>query len=102
MSVPPLRVLLVAGEASGDLHGAALVRALRRRVPDIEVSGVGGAHLRAAGMRILVETASVATMGFTETSGRSGGSLVAYRRLVRFLDEQRPPWSCWWTIRSSI
>jgi len=90
MSVPPLRVLLVAGEASGDLHGAALVRALRRRVPDIEVSGVGGAHLRAAGMGILVETASVATMGFTETFGTIGRLLAAYRRLVRFLDEERP------------
>jgi lipid-A-disaccharide synthase len=90
VSAPPLRVLLVAGEASGDLHGAALVRALRRRVPEIEVWGVGGAHLRAADMRILVETASVTTMGFTETFGTIGRLLAAYRRLVRFLDEQRP------------
>jgi lipid-A-disaccharide synthase len=86
----PLRVLLVAGEASGDLHGAALVRAIRRRVPDAEVYGIGGEHLREAGMNVLVDTHSVATMGFTETFGTVGRLYRAYRLLVRFLDEQRP------------
>ena len=84
----PLRVLLVAGEASGDLHGAALVGALRQRVPDIEVAGVGGPRLRAAGMRVLVDTEHVATMGFVETFGTLGRLLRTYRRLVRFLDER--------------
>ena len=86
----PLRVLLVAGEASGDLHGAALVRALRQRVPDVEVAGVGGPRLRAAGMRVLVDTEHVATMGFVETFGTLGRLLRTYRRLLRFLDAERP------------
>jgi lipid-A-disaccharide synthase len=86
----PLRVLLVAGEASGDLHGAAFVRALRGQRPDVEVSGVGGAELRKVGMEILVDAASVATMGLVETFGTLGRLAGAYRRLVRFLDEQRP------------
>jgi len=86
----PLRILLVAGEASGDLHGAALVQALRRRVPDLDVAGVGGARLRAAGMRVLVDTEHVATMGFVETFGTLGRLLRTYRRLLRFLDEERP------------
>jgi lipid-A-disaccharide synthase len=85
-----VRVLLIAGEASGDLHGAALVRALRRRAPQLEVYGVGGGNLRAAGMKILVDTEKIATMGFTETFGTIGRLIGAYRRLVRFLDEQRP------------
>jgi lipid-A-disaccharide synthase len=85
-----LRVLLVAGEASGDLHGASLVAALRARVPDLELAGIGGPRLRAAGMRVLVDTEHVATMGFTETFGTLGRLLRAYRRLVRFLDEERP------------
>jgi lipid-A-disaccharide synthase len=83
-------VLLVAGEASGDLHGAMLVAALRRLAPDIEVAGVGGTRLRAAGMKILVDTASVATMGFVEVVGSAGRLLSMYRRLVRFMREQRP------------
>ena len=85
-----LRVLLVAGEASGDLHGAALVAQLRARRPDLEVVGIGGPRLRAAGMRVLVDTEHVATMGFTETFGTLGRLVAAYRTLVRALDEARP------------
>lgn len=83
-------VLLVAGEASGDLHGALLVEALRRLDPGIVVSGVGGTRLRAARMNILVDTASVATMGFVEVLGSAGRFLRMYRLLVRFLVERRP------------
>src|SRR2546422_4607467 len=42
------RVLLVAGEASGDLHGADLLAALRARLPDVEVFGIGGGGPRGA------------------------------------------------------
>jgi lipid-A-disaccharide synthase len=83
-------VLLVAGEASGDMRGAELVAALRGLRPDLDVWGVGGARLRAAGMHILVDTAAVATMGFVETFGTLGRLLSAYRTLTRFLREQRP------------
>jgi lipid-A-disaccharide synthase len=86
----PLRVLLVAGEASGDLHGSAFVTALRRRRPDVEVVGVGGPRLRATGMRVLVDTAHVATMGFVETFGTLGRLLRTYRQLLRLLDSERP------------
>lgn len=85
-----LRVLLVAGEASGDLHGAALVAQLRARRPDLEVVGIGGPRLRAAGMQVLVDTEHVATMGFTETFGTLGRLVAAYRTLVRTLDAARP------------
>jgi len=86
----PHKILLVAGEASGDLHGAGLVEALRRYDASIEVWGIGGDRLRAAGMRILVDTAAVATMGFVETFGTLGRLLAAYRRVTRFLVEERP------------
>ncbi len=84
------KVLLVAGEASGDLHGAGLVTALRRSDPAIEVWGVGGERLRKAGMHILVDTAAVATMGFVETFGTLGRLLSTYRQLKRFMREERP------------
>jgi lipid-A-disaccharide synthase len=83
-------VLLVAGEASGDLHGATLVEELRRLDPTIAFAGVGGSRLRAAGMEILVDTATVATMGFVEVLGSAQRLLATYRRLVRYLREQRP------------
>jgi len=83
-------VLLVAGEASGDMHGAELVAALRRNDPNVEVWGVGGERLRQAGMHILVDTAAVATMGFVETFGTLGRLAGAYRLLKRFMVERRP------------
>ncbi len=84
------KVLLVAGEASGDVHGAGLVAALRRADPAVEVWGVGGERLRQAGMHILADTAAVATMGFVEIFGTLGRLLSTYRQLTRFMVEERP------------
>src|SRR5262249_15786782 len=86
----PRKILLVAGEASGDLHGAELVAAMRGTGANIEVYGVGGERLRAAGMHILVDTASVGTMGVVETFGTVGRLISTYRLLKRFMVEQRP------------
>jgi len=44
------RILVIAGEASGDLHGAGVVRELKRREPSVEIFGVGGDRMIAAGM----------------------------------------------------
>lgn len=90
MSAAPRRILLIAGEASGDLHGAALVRALRQREPDLEVYGIGGDYLRREGMHTLVDTATVATMGLTEIVGSAGRLIGAFRQVKRFLLEERP------------
>ncbi len=80
------RILLVAGEASGDMHGGDLVAALRALVPDVEVRGIGGPRLRAAGMETIVDAATIATMGFIEARERLGAVVRAYwamRRLLR-------------------
>lgn len=87
---PAKRVLLVAGEASGDLHGADFLHVLRERLPDVEVFGVGGQHLRAAGMETLADAGEVATVGVLE-GARSLGTLVRlYRELSRRLRENPP------------
>lgn len=75
------RVLLVAGEASGDLRGAELVGELRGLVPDVEVIGVGGERLRAAGMDVTVPAADLSIMGLTEVTSRAATILRSYRRL---------------------
>ncbi len=85
-----LRVMLVAGEASGDMHAAAMVRALRQRVGELEVFGLGGAKLRAAGMETLFDSEHGATMGFVETFGSIGHHLSMYRTLSAQLRERRP------------
>lgn len=90
MSREAPRILLVAGEASGDIHGAALVRELLARCPAARVTGIGGTYLRREGMEILVDTATVATMGLTEILGSAGRLLSAYNRMKRVLREERP------------
>ncbi|HEY2386650.1 MAG TPA: lipid-A-disaccharide synthase [Candidatus Binatia bacterium] len=86
----PRRVLLVAGEASGDMHAADVVTALHSLVPGVEVRGVGGTRLRAAGMETLIDSASVATMGLLEARERLGAVLRAYRLMRRLLQTEPP------------
>lgn len=89
-SSTPRRVLMIAGEASGDLHGADLLRALRARVPDLEVYGIGGEGLRAAGMQTLADAADVAIVGVVEGARHLPALLGIYRALVRRLREDPP------------
>lgn len=53
MSVPKPRILIIAGEASGDLHGANLATAVKAQAPDATVLGIGGAKMRAAGVDVI-------------------------------------------------
>lgn len=62
----PLRIGLVAGEASGDLLGAALMEALRARLPAVEFTGLAGERMRAAGCRALGSSEEIAVMGLVE------------------------------------
>ncbi len=85
----PERVLVVTGEASGDLHASGLIAALRRRRPALEAYGVGGRESRAAGLRTLVDIADIATLGLTEIAHKGRALLRTYRMLRRELRERR-------------
>jgi lipid-A-disaccharide synthase len=61
-----LRIALVAGEASGDTLGAALIDALRRRFPDAQFAGVAGPKMKAAGCMAWFDSEELAVMGLTE------------------------------------
>jgi lipid-A-disaccharide synthase len=64
---PPVRdILFVAGEASGDLHAAAVARELRARHASYELVGIGGDAMREAGVRLLHHVEQLAVMGFVE------------------------------------
>ena len=72
MSAAPLKVMVAAGEVSGDMYGGALVRALRARFPGraIEVRGMGGDALRAEGADLLYHTDAMGAMGVVEVAAR--------------------------------
>lgn len=88
--VPNPRVLLVAGEASGDLHGADLVIALKQQAPSVEVFGIGGPSLRDAGMQTLIDTATIAGMGLFEARDKLRALIGAYRQLTAILRTNPP------------
>ncbi|MEX2524799.1 MAG: lipid-A-disaccharide synthase [Gammaproteobacteria bacterium] len=77
-----MRVAVVAGEASGDALAAGLIRALRQRIPDMEVEGVGGEELRKAGCRILYPLDKLAVMGLFEVLGSWPELARMRRRLI--------------------
>jgi lipid-A-disaccharide synthase len=60
------KVMIIAGEASGDMHGARLVRAMQALSPGLEFFGVGGSVLRQAGVRIRVDNSQIAVVGISE------------------------------------
>ncbi len=59
-------LLIVAGEASGDLHGARLLSALRDHLPELKSFGMGGDELEAAGMERIADAAEISVVGITE------------------------------------
>jgi lipid-A-disaccharide synthase len=73
--------MLVAGEASGDLHGATLARALHAAAPGARLYGMGGRRMAAEGVELLVDLTRAATVGGTEAIGGIPGLYRAYRRL---------------------
>jgi len=84
------KLLIVAGEASGDLHGAHLARALYRRLPDAALYGVGGPLMRQAGVDVLHDVTEHAAVGFVEASAALPRLIAVYRSMVRRLKRDRP------------
>ena len=109
-----MHVLISAGEASGDMYGAQLIEALRRRVAiparvgtglrpvqagqspattqavEIDFFGAGGERMRAAGCEIVVDAKDLAVVGITEILSHLPKILRLYRKLIRAADEKRP------------
>jgi lipid-A-disaccharide synthase len=86
----PLRIGLVAGEASGDTLGAALMGALRARVPDIECFGVAGPKMIAAGCEAWAAASELSVMGLAEVLGHLPRLLRLRAGLARRFARARP------------
>lgn len=83
-------LLVVAGEASGDLHGARLVSELRRLEPDLAVFGLGGDELRAAGLEPVAHSAEISVVGITEVLRILKRAREIFDLLLREVDRRRP------------
>jgi lipid-A-disaccharide synthase len=84
------RVFFVAGEPSGDMHGATLVSEMKRLLPDFEAEGLGGQAMAQAGMALHFDLAGMAIMGFTEVARKLLLLKRIFRRTVAMLEQNRP------------
>ena len=76
------KILVSAGEASGDLYASLVVDELRRRIPDAEFFGCTGPRLRAAGVETVVDAASLAVVGLVEVISHIPRIYGEYRKLL--------------------
>src|SRR6185369_10925234 len=86
----PVKLMVVAGEASGDRHAARLVDGLRELEPTIEVFGSGGEELRARGADLLVDVRDVNIIGVPEVMRGIGRLYAAFRQLYEAAIARRP------------
>ena len=87
--MPPIPLLLSAGEASGDMYAARLAAALKQRL-DVQLFGMGGPQMRAAGVEIVTDYSEVAVVGITEIVQHLPSLLRAMDRLVVAAERRRP------------
>ena len=86
----PPKILVSAGEASGDLYASLLVDELRKQWPDAEFFGCTGPRLRASGVRTIVDAASLAVVGLLEVVGHIPRVYGEYRKLIAAAREEKP------------
>ena len=84
------RILISAGEASGELYAVGLMRALQRRLPDVEFFGVGGESMRAAGCDTVVDARHLSVVGITEILTKLPKIYREFKKLIREADKRKP------------
>ena len=90
VSPRPLTIGIVAGETSGDILGAGLMRALKEKYPDVRFFGVAGPLMQAEGCETRYEMEELAVMGIVEVLGRLPRLLSIRRDLTRRFRELKP------------
>jgi lipid-A-disaccharide synthase len=90
MTAAPRQLLVVAGEASGDLHGARLLSELRRLVPGLAAFGLGGDEMQAAGLEAVAHSSEISVVGITEVLKILPRAREIFASLLREVERRRP------------
>jgi len=84
------KVMIVAGEASGDLHGALLVREMLAVNPTLHFFGIGGNRMQEAGVKLLAHAADIAVVGVSEVFSKTAAFLRIIAKMRKSLDRLKP------------
>lgn len=84
------RILIIAGEASGDLQAAHLVKSLKSINPNIEIFGIGGIQMKKQGVEVIYDIVELAVVGFIEIIKHLATFKKILSKLVILLDRRRP------------
>jgi len=82
--------MIIAGEASGDLHGAELVKAMLKKNPALSFSGIGGEKLKDAGVCLIADASTLSVVGITEVFSKLPGIFKGMAAVKKFLRTRRP------------
>ena len=85
----PKHIMVISGEASGDLHGANLVRALVKKA-DVRISGIGGSAMEQAGVKLFFHIRDLSMMGATEILSKLPNGFRAFRACKKAIRETHP------------
>lgn len=84
------KILISAGEASGDIHAAGLVKALAAREKGLKFTALGGPELKAAGANVRIELVRYAVIGFAAVISKLPGIIASYRSALKIIREEKP------------
>lgn len=84
------KVMIMSGEASGDLHGANLAREIRKQDPSIALYGVGSKRMKDVGVKMLADASEISVVGITAVLTHIGAIYRIFTKLKRFLKNERP------------
>jgi lipid-A-disaccharide synthase len=83
-------IVVITGEASGEAHATRVIQALQQQQPDIQLSGIGGDKMRAAGVELIADFSELAVMGLVEVLKRYGDIKKIFNKVVAHLQQQQP------------
>ncbi|MBN1475010.1 MAG: lipid-A-disaccharide synthase [Syntrophaceae bacterium] len=83
-------ILIVAGEASGDMYGADLVKEMLKIYPDLRFYGIGGTKLKEAGVELIADAAQISVVGLTEVFSKLSNFFKVIKKLKNRLDALKP------------
>ncbi len=78
-----MKIMMSAGEASGDMHAAAVAAEIKKENPQVDIFGMGGKNMREAGVRIVYDIEHLGIIGFVEVLKH----LPLFFKLIKFLKE---------------